>query len=98
MKTKNLITIQQFCDHYDVPIGFVNALQEYELIEVVRLEDTVWLRKTQIKEVEIMIRLHYELNINMEGIDAVYHLLKQIETLQDNILELKNKLNCYKEY
>jgi len=42
-----------------------------------------------------MLRLHYDLNINLEGIDAVTSLLKQISNLQQELLAVKNKLSLY---
>ena len=42
-----------------------------------------------------MIRLHYELGINLEGIDVIYNLLKQIDHLQSELEIAKNKLNFY---
>lgn len=98
MENANLISIHQFCEHYKVPISFINALQEYELIEIVDTGDTNHLKLTQLGEVEKMIRLHYELDINLEGIDAIYNLLKQIESLQEEIVKLKNRLDFYKDF
>jgi hypothetical protein len=42
-----------------------------------------------------MMRLHYDLEINLEGIDAIYNLLKQVEDLQNQVVTLRNKLNIY---
>ena len=44
-----------------------------------------------------MIRLHYDLNINLEGLDAVYNLLKRVENLQSEITSLHNKLRIYED-
>ncbi|HMQ44948.1 MAG TPA: chaperone modulator CbpM [Mariniflexile sp.] len=44
-----------------------------------------------------MTRLHFELDINLEGLDAIHHLLKQVETLQQDIVTLHNKLQRYEE-
>ncbi len=92
MKTTNLISIQQFCVYYKVPEKFINELQEYELIEVIVTENESYLKITQLHKVEKMIRLHYDLEINFEGIDAIYNLLQQIEILQKQIVVLNNKL------
>jgi hypothetical protein len=97
MELKNLISVQQFCIHYQVPVSFINQLQEFELIEIITIEETLCFPKSQIKEVEKIIRLHYELQINLEGIDAIYNLLKQVELLQEENIVLKNKLNFYKK-
>jgi len=49
----------------------------------------------QLQQLEKSICLHYELNINIEDIDSLSHLLQKIEYLQDEILNLKNKLRFY---
>jgi len=98
METKNLISIQQFCKHYNIPSTFINALQEYQLVEIIVTKSDNYLKMTQLHEVEKMIRLHYDLDINLEGIDAIYNLLKQVESLQDEITSLKNKLNFYENF
>jgi hypothetical protein len=95
MEITNLISIQQFCRHYKVPVSFINQLHQLELIEIIDMQETLCIPKSQIKEVEKMIRLHYDLEINLEGVDAIYHLLKQVEMLQEQIVILKNKLNCF---
>lgn len=98
MEPQNLISIQQFCENYNVPKAFINTLHEYELVEIIVKSNEHYLKTTQLQEVEKMMRLHYDLDINFEGIDAVYNLLKQVESLQNEIIELKNRLNFYTNY
>ena len=98
METKNLISIQQFCKHYNVPITFIKALDEYALVEIIVANSENYLKITQLNEVEKMLRLHYDLDINLEGIDAIYNLLKQVESLQEEIVSLKNRLNFYENF
>lgn len=95
MENMRLISVNQFCEHYKIPIAFVEALQEYELIEIVDASGNSFLKTTQLNKVEKMIRLHYDLDINMEGIDAIYHLLQQVESLQEEIVRLKNRLDFF---
>jgi len=92
-----LISISTFCQHYDVPVSFINALQEYELVEITITDEEPFLKTNQLNDVEKMMRLHYDLDINLEGIDAIYNLLKQVEDLQTEITSLRNKLNFYKD-
>ena len=98
MDTTHLISIQQFCKHYQVPVTFIKALHEYELVEITITDNEDYLKTTQLNDVEKMMRLHYDLDINLEGIDAIYNLLKQVEDLQSQIVALKNKLNSYKDF
>jgi len=98
MDNIRLISLTQFCKHYKVPSTFINALHEYELIEIIATEKENFLKVTQLNEIEKMMRLHYDLDINLEGIDAIYNLLKQVETLQDEIVMLKNRLEFYENF
>ncbi|WP_033960360.1 chaperone modulator CbpM [Psychroserpens jangbogonensis] len=98
MDTTHLISIQQFCTHYNVSKSFITALHEYELIEITITDNEDYLKINQLNDVEKMIRLHYELDINLEGIDVIYNLLKQLEHLQFEIRTLKNKLNAFEEF
>ena len=98
MESKEFISIHQFCEHYNVPISFIYSLKEVELIEVIICRDTECIRITHIKKLEKMIRLHFELNINIEGLDAVNNLLQQIEQLNQENLELKDRLNFKSDF
>lgn len=98
METTQLISIQQFCTHYNVPVRFINALQEYELIEITISDNQDYLQTNQLNAIEKMMRMHYDLDINFEGIDAIYNLLMQVESLQKDIRELKNKLSFYEDF
>jgi hypothetical protein len=42
-----------------------------------------------------MVRLHYDLGINLEGIETIFHLLERIESLQHEMLNLKKKISFY---
>jgi hypothetical protein len=60
-------------------------LHQFGLIEVIIHDDQKYLHQEQLKEVEKMMRMHYELDINMEGIDVISHLLKRMNSLQKDI-------------
>lgn len=95
METNNLILIEQLCTHHNIEFSFINKLQEFGLIEVIIIEDNKYIENEKIKDVEKMMRLHFELDINMEGIDAISNLLQQIDNLQKELISAKNKLRLY---
>ena len=66
METKNLILIEQLSSHHNIEVSFINSLHEFGLIEVIIIENNKYLAHEQLKDVEKMIRLHYELDINMD--------------------------------
>ncbi len=43
-----------------------------------------------------VLGVHYELNVNFEGIDIINHLKDQINSLEEEIIILKNKIDFYK--
>jgi hypothetical protein len=95
METKDLILIEQFCTYHAIDFSFINSLHEFGLIEVIELNDAKYLANEQLKDVEKMMRLHYELDINIEGIDAISNLLKQIDSLQRELIASQNKLRLF---
>jgi hypothetical protein len=98
METQNLISIAQFCEHYTIPATFIDELKEYELIEIIVSENNDYIKITHITEVEKMIRLHYDLNINLEGVDVIHNLLNQVDSLKKEITNLQNKLDFYEHF
>lgn len=86
------VSITQFCGSHSIAESFVLELQEYELVTLKIVDDHQLLHIEELPKLEKMVRLHLELNINIEGIGAVYHLLERTEQLQEEIQRLKNKL------
>ncbi|MDO9136514.1 MAG: chaperone modulator CbpM [Lutibacter sp.] len=42
-----------------------------------------------------MIRMHLDLNINIEGIDIAFNLLQKIDELENELISIKNRLRIY---
>ena len=51
-----------------------------------------YLTFTQLPEVERYSRMYYDLSINIEGIDAIHHLLQRMEEMQNELHELRSQL------
>jgi hypothetical protein len=98
MATKRIIPIEEFCNHYEIEVTFIHSLHEHGLAEISLEEKTPYIREDKIKDVERMIRMHYDLDINMEGIEAISHLLDRLEQMQTEIKTLKNRLNFYESH
>ncbi len=95
MRKDDLIPAEEICVRYKVERQFVSSLYESGIIEVVTIEETEYVHCDHLAEFEKMMRLHHELDINMEGLEAINHLLKQIQELQKNNRLLKNRLGLY---
>lgn len=98
MNSKNLIQIKQFCLYHEIENTFITELHNYGLVEIIFLEEDEYLQPEQLPTVEKMIRLHYDLKINLEGIDVIANLLDKIEVLQQNLTVTQNKLRLYQHH
>lgn len=92
---KNLIEITSLCSYYEVEFSFIDDLQKNGLIQIVMIEQTQFIHYDQIRDLEKMIRLHNDLNLNIEALDVVFNLLEKEEKLRDELKSLKNKLQIY---
>lgn len=95
MENEEMIRIELICTGYNVEPSFIDSLQDFGLIEIRTVDENKFLDATKIDDLEKMIRLHYDLDINLEGIETIFHLLHQIEQLQENLNEMRNRLMRY---
>lgn len=97
MEQTDMIVLDEFCTSHQVEISFVRSLEEYGLVQTMIVNETLCVRGNELSKLEQIVRLHQELNINSEGIDVIINLLERIEEMQNEINELRNKLNFYEE-
>ena len=90
-----LILTSEFCRVYNVSQTFITELHEAGIISVVNIKEQHYFHCDQLKELEKLARLHLDMNINLEGIEAIAHLLRQMESLQSELAAIKQRLNFY---
>jgi len=95
MNEKHLISTQTLCSHYNIEISFIDALNKIGLIQIEIIEQNQFIHQDQISDLEKIIRLHSELNVNLEGIDVVFNLLEKESDLRNQLNALKNRLRLY---
>lgn len=95
MQHEELIPANEFCLHCRVELSFVQSLEQSGLIKLHTIGDTGYIEIDQLGELEKLIRLHHELDINLEGIEAVTHLLQRVQEMQTEMIALKNRLRLY---
>jgi chaperone modulatory protein CbpM len=89
---ENLITVSEFCTCYDIDDTFLSSLHEAGLIEVVILEEQRFIHHDQLPQLEKFVHFHYELDINVPGIEAIDNLLKKVESMQAELAVLRRQL------
>ena len=87
-----LIIISEYCDKCHIEPSFIEMLQEGGLIDIRTEDGERCLLFSQLPDVERYSRMYYDLSINIEGIDAIHHLLERMEEMQQEIYSLHNKL------
>ena len=92
---KNLIPAVEFCASHNIEVSFIRSLQQSGLIEVSSVEETIYIHESQLQDLERIIHLYFELDINLEGIETINHLLQRINYMQDEITSLRNRLRLY---
>ncbi len=97
MDSIQLISKEQFCIYNDIDISFIDTLNELGLIEIIVQEELHFIPDEQLKSIESYSHMHYDLGINLEGIDAISHLLHRLTSLQEDMIMLRNKLRIYEE-
>ena len=97
MQKEEFIPAREFCSSHNLEVSFIYTLQQYGLLELTSIEETICLPAHQLPQAEKIARLYSELGINIEGIDAIKHLLQRVEDMQDEIVMLRNKLSMYEE-
>ena len=95
MQTEYLIAIEEFCINHGIEISFISSLQQNGLIKITTIKESGFIDTEQLQRLEKIVRFYYEFDINLEGIETIMNLLQQINTLQDEIIMLRNKLQLY---
>ncbi|WP_111708672.1 chaperone modulator CbpM [Lutibacter citreus] len=95
MALQDLILIEKLCIQYKIELSFFDALDKIGLIKIEIYEHNKFIQQDKIRDLEKIIRIHNELNVNIEGIDVVFNLLKNEKALREEIKTLKNRLGLY---
>jgi hypothetical protein len=95
MNIENFIPLDTLCTHYHMELAFFSNLNEIGLIEIRTVEQLQYVHQDSIYEIEKMIRMHQDLDVNLEGIDVVFNLLQKIDSLKKELIDVRNRLRLY---
>ena len=93
MKPEELIPAKDFCIHHNIEYSFIDTLQSSGLIGMITVHQSSYLLPDEVYKVEKFVRLHYDLDINIEGIETINYLLEKIENMQREMANLRNRIN-----
>ena len=93
---EQLIPAAEFCSHHHIEMNFIYSLREYGLVDVISNQGNDYLSSDRLSQLEKIVRLHYDLDVNMEGIDVILHPSNQLENAQHEADQLRSQLKFYK--
>lgn len=98
MKTTEYISISELCKNYDIEVSFITSLHEIGLVAWEEKDKIQFIPFERIGEIEKMIRIYRDLDVNPQGIDVIFNLLKKVEYLHEEIKELRGRLHLYEDH
>lgn len=95
MPKEKLLPVSEFCTNHNIEISFIQSLQASGLIKIFSISGTGFIGVSEFKQLEKMVYFYYDLDINIEGLETITHLLNKNSAMQDEITSLKNRLRLY---
>ena len=95
MQTEEMVAADEFCIHHNIELSFIYSLKDSGLVEVTSIEEKIFVPVSQLSQLERLVRLYYEMDINLEGIETITYLLQQMNDMQQQIVQLSNRLSMY---
>ena len=92
MENERLISLRNISSSYNVEVSFIHSLNDLGLIQVIKVQDEECIDEECLADVERLMRMHYDLEINMAGIEAIWHLLQRVNDMQRELIQLRNRL------
>jgi len=95
MAKEKYILVSHFCKQTQIEVSFIENLHDYGLVAFEERENDVFIDEKEVTEIEKMFRLHNDLGINFEGLDAIKQMLKRMRALEKEMDLLKKRLRLY---
>lgn len=94
----DLIIISEYCQKSHTDPDFLISLEEGGLIEVQVIDGERYLPVSQLRDLERYSHLYYDLSINVEGIDAIRHMLDRMRQLRQEVRQLRRQLRYFQDH
>lgn len=89
------IAVEHYCRQARTELSFIEALEQSGLIHIAERADGRWINADELEDLECFTRWHYELEINLEGIEVIQQLLFKVKDQQRRLFRLESQLRQY---
>ncbi|RYZ48486.1 MAG: hypothetical protein EOP49_18575 [Sphingobacteriales bacterium] len=97
MRNSRLIDVTKFCDHHHVDPAFIESLNTMGLFKTEKIQKTAFFPANHLHKLEGFVRLHHDMHVDSEGLNAISGSLNKKESIQEKISDLQSELNYYEE-
>ena len=78
---------------YNIEITFFDSLEEAGLLKTVTENEVKYLLCDELELFEKFANWHYDLDVNLPGVEVIHHLLQKMERLREENRKLINQLS-----
>lgn len=89
------ISREELVKVYNIEIAFFDGLVENGLLEVHTENNIRYLLYEDLPVFEKFTNLHYDLDVNLAGLEIIHEMLQKMEVLRTKNRELMNKLSVF---
>ncbi|MDR2237967.1 MAG: chaperone modulator CbpM [Chryseobacterium sp.] len=88
------ISREELVKIYNIEITFFNELVDYGLLNVQTENDILYLMYDDLPDLERFANWHYDLEINLPGLEVIHDMLNKMKDLKQRNRELLHKLSA----
>lgn len=88
------ISREELVKIYNIEITFFDDLVDYGLLNIQIENNIQYLMYEDLPDLEKFANWHYDLEINLPGLEVIYNMLKKLDALNRRNRELVNKLSA----
>lgn len=86
------ISREELVKIYNIEITFFDSLEEAGLLKTVTENEVKYLLYDELELFERFANWHYDLDVNLPGVEVIHHLLQKIERLTEENRRLIQRL------
>lgn len=87
-----LIIVKEIYRNSRIEPRFINLLEAEGLVRIEYIDGEQYIKESYLRDLNRFANLYYDLSINIEGIDVVNNLLKQMDSLKKELYILKKQV------
>lgn len=91
------ISREELVKIYNIEITFFDELVDNGLLNVETEDNVRYLIYEDLQVFEKFANWHYDLEVNLPGLEVIHHMLRKIDDLHQKNRELMNKLSVIRE-